>query len=198
MKFSLRVFARLTFRWNQVLTRPAGSLLLALMTGLTCAVSQAEAQGSGEYPVKAAFLFNFAKFVDWPSDALGEGAPIIIGIIGDDPFGGVIDQLVAGKSASGHPVVVRRFKWGQDLRQCHILFVSQSEQKRIPQIIASLKGASVLTVGEAEQFTRQGGIIRFVLEGGKVRFEINAGAAEQARLKLSSKLLALARSVTGQ
>ena len=145
--------------------------------------------------MKAAFLYNFAKFVEWPGDP---DASLILGILGDDPFGAAIDQLVAGKTVNGRALAVKRLKWGQDLRQCQILFISSSEQKRLPQIIASLRGASVLTVGETDAFLSSGGIIRFVLEGSKVRFEINAGAAEQAHLKLSSKLLALAKNVTGQ
>ncbi|HEY6328368.1 MAG TPA: YfiR family protein, partial [Blastocatellia bacterium] len=85
-------------------------------------------QSQGEYPVKAAFLYNFAKFVEWPGEALGDpGTPLILGVIGDDPFGQAIDQLVASKTASGRRIMVRRFKWGQDVRQCHILFISSSE-----------------------------------------------------------------------
>jgi len=159
----------------------------------------AQAQDAGEYPVKAAFLYNFAKFVEWPPEAMGaSSAPLVLGVLGDDPFGSSIDQLVAGKTANGRQLSVRRLKWGQDLGQCHILFICSSERKRVPQILDSLKGTTVLTVGEMEQFSQQGGMIQFVLEQSKVRFEINVGAADRARLRVSSKLLALAKTVRGR
>ena len=157
--------------------------------------STVQAQSSGEYQVKAAFLYNFAKFVDWPGDSFGNSnAPLVIGVIGDDPFGGALDQAINGKTINGRTLVVRRLRWGQDLRSCHILFISSSERQRLPQIIQSLRGASVLTVGDMGQFNQQGGIINFILEANKVRFEINSRAADQARLKISSKLLSLAKN----
>jgi hypothetical protein len=155
----------------------------------------AQAQTSDEYQVKAAFLYNFAKFVDWPAEAFsGSGAQLVIGVVGDDPFGGALDQAINGKSIGGHSLTIRRLKWGQDLRSCHILFISSSERKRLPQIIQSVRGASVLTVGDVDGFNQQGGIINFVLESSKVRFEINARASDQVRLRISSKLLALAKN----
>lgn len=158
--------------------------------------TQNQAQEASEYAVKAAFLYNFAKFVEWPPGAFGHnGAPLIVGVVGDDPFGSALDQTIQGKSVNGRQLTVRRFSGGQDLRECHILFISSSERKRLSQILDSIRGAGVLTISEMDQFNQQGGIINFILERGKVRFEINTGAAESARLKLSSKLLALARSV---
>jgi hypothetical protein len=169
-------------------------LLLALASGSPR--NQAQAQALDEYQVKAALLFNFIKFVDWPAEAFSDGgAPIVIGVVGDDPFGSALDEAISGKSIHGRPLAARRLRWGQDLRACHILFISASERKRLPQIIASLRGASVLTLSDIGQFNQQGGIISFILEASKVRFEINAGVAEQARLKISAKLLALAKSV---
>jgi len=168
-------------------------LIFALVGGPLSARIQARA--SNEYQVKAAFLYNFVKFVDWPAEAFSDASsPLVIGIIGEDPFGGALDQAINGKSIGGRPLVVRRLKWGQDLHSCHILYISPSERKRVPQIIQSLKGASVLTVGDMEQFNQQGGIINFILEANRVRFEINSRAADQARLRISSKLLALAKN----
>src|SRR6185503_11482421 len=142
--------------------------------------SGVQAQSGNEYQVKAAFLYNFAKFVDWPPDAFGySSAPLVIGVVGDDRFGGALDQAINGKSIGGRALIVRRLKWGQDLRSCHILFISSSEQKRLPQIIQSLRGASVLTVGDMGQFNQQGGIINLILEANKVRFEINSRGADQ-------------------
>jgi hypothetical protein len=167
-------------------------MILGLLGTLSTA---AQAQSSNEYQVKAAFLYNFAKFVDWPSDAFGGGnGALVIGVVGDDPFGGALDSAINGKTVNGRALVVRRLKWGQDLRFCHILFISSSERKHLPQIIQSLRGASVLTVGDMGQFNQQGGIINFVLEARQVRFEINSRGADQARLRISSKLLALAKN----
>lgn len=168
-------------------------VLLTLATGLLS--SPVQAQTSNEYQVKAAFLYNFAKFVDWPAEAFGgSSAPLVIGVVGDDPFGAALEQAINGKTISGRPLAVRRLKWGQDLRSCHILFIGSSERKRLPQILQSLSGASVLTVGDMRQFNQQGGIINFILEASKVRFEINSRGADQARLRISSKLLALAKN----
>ena len=176
------------------IARPITIRLVIVLAGM---LLNAQAQASGEYAVKAAFLYNFARFVEWPGDALGNG-PLLVGVVGDDPFGSSIDQTVAGKNVNGHPIAVRRLRWGQNLRQCHILFISSSEAKRLPQILESLRGASVLTVGDIEHFDRQGGVVRFLIEDGKVRFEINVDAADQAGLKISSKLLALAKIVRAQ
>jgi len=169
-------------------------LLFASISGRWCV--QAEAQALDEYQVKAALLFNFIKFVEWPDEAFSDdSAPIVVGVVGDDPFGNALDQAINGKSIRGRQVVARRLQWGQDLRACHLLFISPSERKRLPQIVASLSGASVLTLNDTGQVNQPGGIINFILEANKVRFEINASMAEQARLKISSKLLALAKTV---
>jgi hypothetical protein len=178
------------------IARPVTIGLVFVLAGM---LLNAPAQGSGEYAVKAAFLYNFARFVEWPGQALGNGgSPLLVGVMGDDPFGSSIDQVVAGKNVNGHPIAVNRLRWGQDLRQCHILFISSSEARRLPQILASLRGASVLTVADMERFDQQGGVVRFFIEDGKVRFEINVDAADQAGLKISSKLLALAKIVRAQ
>lgn len=172
-------------------------VILLLLLALTCGVLHTRVQGqaANEYQVKAAFLYNFVKFVEWPAEAFSSGGPLVIGVVGNDPFGSALDQAISGKNVSGRQLIIRRFKVGQDLRACHILFISSSEQNRLAQIIHSLRGASVLTVGEMGQFNQQGGIINFIMEASKVRFEINAGMAEQSGLKISSKLLALAKAV---
>lgn len=153
------------------------------------------AQAANEYQVKAAFLFNFAKFVEWPAESLSGDSPFTVGIIGDDPFGGVIDQAMNGKVINGRQIQLKRIKWGQNLRECHILFISSSEKKKIAQIVDTLRGASTLTVGECDAFAQQGGMINFIMEDNRVRFEINTAYAEQAGLKISSKLLTLAKTV---
>ena len=156
----------------------------------------AQADSPSEYQVKAAFLYNFAKFVEWPLDAFPDpNSPIIFGIVGDDPFEGELTGMIAQKSLSGRKFVVRRFRRTEDLRQCHILFISLSERKFLPQILRSVQGSSILTVADTDGFVRQGGMIGLVLVENRVRLEVNPQLAERSHLKISSKLLALARIV---
>ncbi len=137
---------------------------------------------------------NFARFVDWPAEAFDEsGGAIVVGVIADESRARTIDQTMNHQTANGRLLRVKRFALGQDLRACHILFISSSEKRDLPRILAGLRGSSVLTVGEMERFTEQGGIINFVLEGNRVRFEINRPAAEAVRLRISSKLLSVAK-----
>lgn len=158
-----------------------------------------QAQAANEYQVKAAFLYNFAKFVEWSPEAFSSGtASLVVGVLGDDPFGNVLDQTISGKSINGRQFTIKRLKWGQNLRDCQILFISVSERKRLSQILESLKGAGVLTVSELSNFCQQGGMISFILEEHKVRFVINKDVADQARLRISSKLLTLAKAVLGE
>lgn len=151
-----------------------------------------------EYQVKAAYLFNFLKFVAWPGDPLADThGRWVIGIVGENPFGDELTQIVAGKTVQGHELLVRRFQPGEDLHACHVLFISASEKKRLPSVLAALSGSTVLTVGDMDHFIESGGMIQFVMEEERVRFAIDVRASSQARLKVSSKLLSLARTVTG-
>jgi hypothetical protein len=151
-----------------------------------------------EYQVKAAYLFNLLKFVEWPGDPLADThGHWVIGIVGDNSFGDELAQIISGKTVQGHELQVRRFQAGEDLRACHVLFISASEKKRLPSMLAALNGSSVLTVADMDHFIDSGGMIQFVMEEKRVRFGIDVGAAGRARLKVSSKLLSLARTVTG-
>ena len=153
----------------------------------------AQASQPSEYQVKAAFLFNFAKFVEWPPETFaGETSPLVIGILGDNPFGTDLERTVAGKLINNRPITIRSFPTAAEAANCHILFISSSEKKRLPDIIQSLHGTAVLTVGETDQFIASGGMVNFVQEASKIRFQINDDAAKAARLKISSKLLTLA------
>lgn len=143
------------------------------------------------YQVKAAFLYNFVKFVQWPPSTDTSGY-LVIAVIGDDPFGDLIDRIVRGKTIQGRELVVRRLGGDAELRSCHIVFISPSEARRTPEIVARAQAAGVLTVGETPHFLRDGGVIRFFVEGQRVRFQINTTGAEQAKLKISSQLLSLA------
>ena len=154
----------------------------------------ADSQSYSEYQVKAAFLYNFARFVEWPKDAFPDNqAPILLGVVGEDPFGGALEQVIKGKTVNGRELVLKRLTRQQDLKGFHMLFVSSSEARHLSQIMESLRGKCVLTVGETEGFAQTGGVINFTLEENKVHFEINVDTAERAHLKISSKLLALAK-----
>ena len=156
----------------------------------------ARAQMLDEYQVKAAFLYNFAKFVEWPPQAFqGTGEPIAICVVGQDRFEGALEETVKGKEAEGRPLVVRNVPAANGFAGCQILFVSASERKHFPAILSNAKKCGLLTVGEAEGFASAGGVINFKLEGGRVRFEINVEAAQQRELRISSKLLMLAETV---
>lgn len=140
--------------------------------------------------MKAAFLFNFAQFVEWPTNAFSNPqTPLVIGIIGDDPFGATLDEIVRGENVNGHPLVIQRFRQVEEIKTCHILFINSSEKNRAMEIIGQLKGRSVLTVGDTEGFATNGGMIRFVTEKNKIRFRVNLEAAKAANLTISSKLL---------
>jgi hypothetical protein len=163
---------------------------------MTFPYAWAQSGPPSEYEIKAAFLYNFAKFIEWPTDQfVAPGSPIVIGVVGQDPFDGVLDQTVKDKTINGRSLLIKRSNAVQDLKSCHILFVSPSEKKRLPQIMSGLAQASVLTVSETEQFLQEGGIINFVIENNRVRFDINKGMADRARIRISSKLLGLAKSV---
>lgn len=156
----------------------------------------AQTGGSKEYQIKAVFLFNFAQFVDWPSDAFFETqTPLIIGVLGDDPFDSCLDETVRDEKVNGHPLAVQRFHRVEDIKACQILFISRSETKRLEQILGDLKGRSILTVGDIDGFARRGGMIQFANEQNKIRFKINAEAAKAADLTISSKLLHAAEIV---
>jgi hypothetical protein len=149
-----------------------------------------------EYQLKAAFLYNFAKFVEWPAQLDQEvGGYFVIGIYGGDPFGEDIDQLLMNKTVNEKKITVRRFRSVEDITPCHILFINSSEVRKLGDIMGQLSGKSVLTVSEASVFTANGGMINFIMEDNKVRFVINKQATDKVGLRISSQLLKLAKSV---
>lgn len=148
-----------------------------------------------EYEIKGGFLYNFTKFVEWPKEAFsGPDAPIVIGILGDDPFGDQFDEAVKGQKSQGRPIEIRRFKRVEDAAGCHVLFISRSERRSIPEIL-NHRGSNTLTVGDGGGFARQGGIIEFVIVGEKVRFIINLDAEKRAGLAISSNLKRVAAEI---
>ncbi len=155
-----------------------------------------QATPSVEYQLKAAFLFNFVKFVDWPTDAFpNEKTPINICVFRHDPFGGALGEVIQEKAINNRGLLAPRIDDLAELKTCQLVFVSDSEGKQLPEILRSLKGASVLVVGESEDFAERGGAVQFFIENNKLRFAINVDAIHRAHLQASSKLLALARIV---
>ena len=149
-----------------------------------------------EYPVKAAFLYNFARFIEWPAEAFpNEKSPIALCVFRHDPFGSVLDEVLHGKSINNRELQARRVNELPELKTCQVIFISGEEDKHLPEVLNSVKGASALVVGESEEFAERGGTIQFYLENNKLRFAVNLDAAQRARLQLSSRLLALARIV---
>ncbi len=150
----------------------------------------AETPPPQEYQLKAVFLFNFAQFVDWPPKAFPEAqTPLIIGVLGQDPFGVYLDETVRGETVNNRPLTVQRYHRVEEIKTCHVLFISRSEVDRLEKILADLKGRNILTVSDAEGFAARGGMIRFIIEKNKIRLRINLEAAKDADLVISSKLL---------
>jgi hypothetical protein len=149
---------------------------------------------SNEYQVKAAFLYNFAKFVEWPAQSMPDAnSPLVIGVVGENPFGDALDQLTKGRRINGRAIVVKPIHSAAAARSAHILFFSAAEDGRFAGMRDGL--GAVLTVGESDAFSRRGGMINFVFEGEKIRFEINVGNAEAAGVKVSAQLQKLATKV---
>lgn len=150
-----------------------------------------------EYQVKAAFLYQFIKFIEWPPQAFRTGHDkVIIGVLGEGPMDRAV-AAVQGKKAKGRAVAIARYKTVADLDHCHVLFISSSMDDQLPSILKRLKGWSTLTVGDVEGSTRRGTMINFITVEDTIRFEVNVGAAKRANLRISSELLGLAHAVHG-
>jgi hypothetical protein len=161
---------------------------------IACATAGAAAQSSGEYEVKAAYLYNFAKFVEWPPQSFPSAdAPFAICVAGHDPFGPALDSIIEGERIHGRPLILRRLKGWDGAEACQILFVSASMQEDYSQLLGPDAFPRTLTVGEVPQFLKAGGHIAFFLEGRSVRFAINADSVARTQLQISSKLMRVAR-----
>jgi len=163
-------------------------LLLAATIGLGAAETKTKL--TREYDLKAAFLFNFAQFVDWPAEAFPQtNTPFVIGVLGQDPFGKSLEQIVANESIRNRKIVIRRYRDVREIDLCHILYISESETARLDRIFEFLSGKSILTVGETDRFTKRNGMISFLVVQNKLRMRIHLEAAKAAKLTISSKLL---------
>ncbi len=149
---------------------------------------------SQEYKLKAAFMVNFARFTTWPDGTFpSDTAPIIIATVGTDPFAGALEQSAAGKKVGARPLEVRHIESVDQIKDCQMLFVCQSDKQTMERVLQRLKDAHVMTIGDDENFTANGGAIRFFTADNKMRFEINKDATDKARLTISSRLMALAK-----
>lgn len=158
----------------------------------------AEDPESLELRVKAAFLYKFAGYVEWPPKSFASpDTPVTIGVIGAEPLATELTQAVTGRTVNDRPVTVRRLKAGESLAGIHVLFVGRAENARLDQLAQSAQPRSILTVSESDGALARGSVINFVLSGGRVRFEIALDSAEKSGLKLSSRLLGVAQQVTG-
>jgi uncharacterized protein DUF4154 len=184
-----------------VVVKGSRRILAVAITALLMgpAPTAAQSRVAKEYDLKAAFLYNFSKFVDWPDDAFPSGTDTLtIGVLGDDPFGPALELTLAGKSVHDKRLAARRVHRLDDAAGCQMLFVSNSEEERLPQILSGLDGTGVLTVSEIPDFAARGGMIQFKMEGNKIHFDINLAAARRARLQISSQLLKLATTVISE
>jgi hypothetical protein len=171
--------------------------IVAMCLGFLGRAGQAADFAATEYELKAAFIFNFTQFVDWPTNAFDSNAdPIVIGVLGPDPFGAAIDKIIEGEEVRGRKLKVERFARSTDIKGCQVLFVSKTLATQWPEILRGLRDRPILTVSDMDRFTARGGMIQLVTERNLVRIRINAEAARRADLSISSKLLRLADNVT--
>ena len=179
-----------------VVLRRAGVFLVvaALLVGQPSSLMSKQEE-TLEYRIKAAFLYNFARFVEWPDESTRGVGHVVIGILGEDPFGSILDETVRGKKADGRPLLVKRLTNPEEAVSCALVFVGSSERKRTKTLLASLERLDVLTVGESADFLDQGGMVNFVIEKERVRIDLNLHAARAAGLRVSSQLIRVAREV---
>ncbi len=175
------------------------SLLAAVLACVTGATPLHAAALDLEYEIKAAFLYNFAKFVEWPPTAFDAAdAPIVFCVVGHNPFNGSLARVVSDRTANGRRIEVRHLAADDNLSGCNLIFMAESEDEQVAQVLQKTRnenGRPVLTVGESKEFAEAGGMIRLLVDQGRIRFDINVVEAERAGLRLSSQLLKLARTV---
>jgi hypothetical protein len=170
-------------------------MLLMLLAGGVMNLS-AQIVASKEYQIKAAFLLNFIQFVEWPPKVFTNAdEPFRIGVLGENPFGTALEETVQGEAINSHKIIVQHAQRFKDLKDCQMIFISESEKRRVGEILAGLDSEAILTVSEIGGFAQSGGIINFYLEGSKVRFEVNPAAARRVGLNVSSQLLSLGKIV---
>lgn len=186
---------------RQVFPRKPSRALLRAICALVVGLARCAGQdaASTEYQVKAAYLFNFAKFVEWPAGAFRTpNSPLVICVLGSNPFGSELEGSIAGKTVGGRRLEITHLPRGLDASACQIVFIPSSEKGQVREILQRLTGTNALTVADTSGFIDDGGMINFVWEGDRVRFEANVDAAEHAHLRLSARLLTVAKLVVGK
>lgn len=175
---------------------PGVAVIALLFVLCNCEIVFSQSQKEIEYRFKAVYLFNFLQFTEWSDSAFeNSNSPIIIGVFGEDPFGAVLDEAIQSEKINGRSIVVRRFRWIDEIAHCHALFVSTSEKENVNSILRRIADLPILTVSDMNRFGDSGGAITFYVESNKIRFEVNMQALRRSGLKLSSKLLRLAKIV---
>jgi hypothetical protein len=170
--------------------------VLANVLGGDLWAATAAAPAAREYEIKAAFLLHFSRFVEWPASAFASpDAPLFICVLGDDPFGPALEEIVRNERVETHPITVERYQVAGNVDRCHILFVGRSAEPLQRRILDLVRGKSILTVSDEEEFTQRGGVIGFVTVNGKVKLQVNRSSAQRADLRISSRLLRLADEV---
>lgn len=172
-------------------------IFLALLVAGNVISLQGQDPPPKQYQVKAVFLYNFTQFVEWPPAVFADDdAPLIVGILGEDPFGTYLQEVINGEQSNGQPLSIRRFETGEEIEECHVLFINLPDPDQIAQTLENLRGKHILTIGDQEGFLQAGGMIQFISVNDKVHFQINPEASSAADLKISSKLLRVAEVVT--
>ena len=181
---------------RRALYRASLTFMVAALAATTIANTEELSPQALEYRVKAGFLYTFAKYIEWPSEAFATPTnSIVIGILGENPFSKMLDATVDGKTIDGRSIRIQQFRQVDDVQACHVLFISVSEKDRLANIQARLRGRNILTVSDGDGFLQNGGQIQFVTEDNRVKFDINLEATRQAGLKLDANLLRVARRV---
>lgn len=172
--------------------------VFVLIAWLPALAPAARGEAPREYQLKAAFIYNFVQFVEWPAGTFADSrAPLVLATVGDDPFQGALDKAVGGKTVGGRPLAVKHFARGADVQGCQMLFVAGGEDDQLAAALQKIGNTPVLIVGESEGFIRAGGMVRFYEEDNRLRFEVNLKAAARVGLRISSRLLKLARIYNG-
>jgi hypothetical protein len=184
---------------RSIASRPLALVLSFILLHSSGAALFAQEGPVPEPQVKAAFLVNFPKYVDWPAEAFAEtNSPIVIAVLGESEVTAELQKIVAGRTVNGRKIVLKRLASGEESYVCHILFVAAAEHRRSPNLLARLKDTSILTVGESDNFLERGGIINLARRDQKIALEVNLAATDRAGLKISSKLLSVAGVVKGR
>ncbi|MEY2409379.1 MAG: hypothetical protein QOF48_2049 [Verrucomicrobiota bacterium] len=160
---------------------------------------RAQRESASEYEIKAALLLNFARFTEWPGTSFASPkAPLVVGVVGRDPFGTLLEKTFSAQTMNGRSIVVKRLTADQDLKQCHLLFVPASEKRRQRELLEKIRGLPILTVGERDDFLDHGGEVQFLFADESIRFSINLNPAKAAKLRINASVLRLAISVRGR